>query len=84
MQRDLMPIGRQRLGDHRAADAHADDQDLRLDVAGQRVGRNLRRTVGLPDRAAGSKIEFSRMKPPRVRANEASGIRVPVCRSDPA
>ena len=41
----------QRLGHHGAADAHADDGDVGLDVAAELAGGHARRAVGEPDPA---------------------------------
>ena len=57
-QHHRAPRRGQRLGDHRAGNAHADHQHLGARVAPQRRGRHPRRAVGAPDRPPGPQVEL--------------------------
>ena len=50
---------RERLADHRAGDAHADDQNVSLGIARQLPRRNGRSAIGHPDRCAGPEVKLA-------------------------
>ena len=46
----------QRIGDHRAGDAGADDQHIGLEIAAEACMANFSRVAAFPDRASGAQI----------------------------